>query len=426
MLAAGWSGASAAAPPVQCDVAALQAKISDEAIEGGRTVRTPVPNVSVEVVDAAGEQIGEAVTDENGNAKICVPERTDYTLRILTDTLPEGTEIRGDTEIQVTADDFITSTKTFTFFTGERASAGDTVFEEFAQNLVNGTRLGLIIALCSVGLSLIFGTTGLTNFAHGEMVTLGAMLTFLFNNTLGWSIYLAAPLAVVLGGVAGLFLNEVMFAPLSRRGIGLVSQLVVTVGLSILARNIFLYLFDGRTRPLRAFLGQVADDYGPFSITTRDLCTMLLSLVVLIAVAVSLQRTRFGKATRAVSDNPDLASSTGIDSQRVIRVVWFAAGALAALGGLVRALDTNGGVNPETGGSLLFVMFAGITLGGLGSAYGALVGGFVVGMFVEMSTLFNWPFGVPTELKNVPPLLALIVILLVRPQGILGRRERVG
>jgi branched-chain amino acid transport system permease protein len=316
----------------------------------------------------------------------------------------------------------VTSTFTLAFFTGGRESTGTSFIDKLAQNSLNGARLGLIIAMCSVGLSLIFGTTGLTNFAHGEMVTFGAMMAFFVNSTLDISIWIAAPIAIALGGVFGVVFDVVVFGPLRRKGIGLVSQLVVSVGLSLLLRNVFLFQFGGRTKPLPAFNGQIAKSLGPFSITLRDLTTMIISVIVLIGVALALQRTRFGKATRAVSDNPDLASSTGINSQQVIRIVWFVGGALAAMGGLFRALSTDGGVSPETGSSLLFVMFAGITLGGLGSAYGALVGGFVVGLFVELST----QFGVPTELKNVPPLAVFILILLIRPQGILGRRERVG
>jgi branched-chain amino acid transport system permease protein len=145
-----------------------------------------------------------------------------------------------------------------------------------------------------------------------------------------------------------------------------------------------------------------------------------------------------GKATRAVSDNPDLASSTGIDSQNIIRLVWIIGGMLATMGGIFRGLDE--GVSPFMGSDLLFLMFSGITLGGLGSAFGSLVGGFLIGVFVEVSTLGvpiapgdSWPNplswlhdGVPTELKNVPAYLMMIIVLLVRPQGILGRSERVG
>ena len=184
-----------------------------------------------------------------------------------------------------------------------------------------------------------------------------------------------------------------IFAPLRRRGIGLITQMVVTVGLSIMLRNIFLFQFEGRTRPLRDYSLQEGTDIGPITITTRDLITAAISLVVLIAVALALQRTRLGKATRAVSDNPDLASATGINSQQVIRLVWVLAGALAALGGIFRALDEQVGF--DMGSRLLFLMFAGITLGGLGSAYGALVGGFIVGVLVELATLV-----VPTRVEE--------------------------
>jgi branched-chain amino acid transport system permease protein len=418
--AAGPAGATT--PPVQCDGPAIQARVVDQATVDGANVDTPLPEVTVTVVDAAGADVGSAQTNDRGIAKVCLPTRADYTVSVDTDTLPEGKSLKGESTVQVSESRFVTSTFNLAFFTGGRASTGDSFLEKLAQNSLNGARLGLVIAMCSVGLSLIFGTTGLTNFAHGEMVTFGAMAAFYFNSTLDLSIWIAAPISIVLGGVFGLLFDIVVFGPLRRKGIGLVSQLVVSVGLSLLLRNVFLFQFGGRTKPLPAFNGQIAKDFGPFSITLRDLTTMIISIVVLIAVALALQRTRFGKATRAVSDNPELASSTGINSQQVIRIVWIVGGALAAMGGLFRALSTDGGVSPETGSSLIFVMFAGITLGGLGSAYGALVGGFVVGLFVEMSTLF----GVPTELKNVPPLVVLILILLVRPQGILGRRERVG
>jgi branched-chain amino acid transport system permease protein len=120
-----------------------------------------------------------------------------------------------------------------------------------------------------------------------------------------------------------------------------------------------------------------------------------------------------------VSVNPDLAASSGIDVDRVILFVWALGGGLAALGGVLFGVQQQ--VQFEMGFRLLLLMFAGITLGGLGTAYGALVGSFVVGLFIELSTLF-----IPTELKNVGALFILIVVLLIRPQGILGRAERVG
>jgi branched-chain amino acid transport system permease protein len=305
------------------------------------------------------------------------------------------------------------------FFIGESQREETSGVERVAQRIADGVRLGLIIAMCSVGLSLIFGTTGLTNFAHGEMVTFGALVAY-FLNSRGMHIVVAAPIAVAAGGLLGLTADRFGFSRFRARGVGLISQMVITLGLSIAAKNFFLWRFGGRDKPYLDYTNQVGVKIGPIVITPRDLIVTVLALVVLVGVALTLQYTRLGKATRAVSDNADLASSTGIDSAKIIRIIWITAGALAALGGVFRGLDEQ--VAWDMGTSLLFLMFAGITLGGLGSAYGALVGGFVVGLLVETSTLL----GVPTELKVVPALLILILILLVRPQGILGRSQRVG
>jgi branched-chain amino acid transport system permease protein len=373
------------------------------------------------VLDGSGNEIATMVTDAKGVALFPVPGRADYTIRLDESTLPEGKALTAKTpaEQQILTDQFIASTKIVSYFTGTSQRVAKSAFDKWAQRFADGVRLGLIIAMCSVGLSLIFGTTGLTNFAHGEMVTFGAMVAWYLNKG-GMHILVAAPIAVVAGGLLGYSMDRWGFAKLRKRGVGLISQMVITIGLSIMLKNFYLFRFGGRHKPYFDYTNQVGKDLGPVTLTPRDMITTLLSAIVLVAVALSLQYTRLGKATRAVSDNADLASATGIDTAKVIRIIWVAAGCLAALGGIFRGLDEQ--VSWDMGSSLLFLMFAGITLGGLGSAYGALIGGFVIGLMVEMSTLF----GVPTELKTVPALLVLILVLLVRPQGILGRAQRVG
>jgi len=421
LLAALGLMLSAPSASAQDDVS-LQVQVKDQQRDaGGRANNQPVPDVSVTVLDASGAEIATAVTDAEGIALIPVPGRADYTVRLDESTLPEGTALSAETPAEQTilGDSFITSRKIVNYFTGESQRAVQSTVDRWSQRIADGLRLGLIIAMCSVGLSLIFGTTGLTNFAHGEMVTFGAMVAWTLNKA-GLHILLATPLAVIAGGLLGYALDRWGFAKLRKRGVGLISQMVITVGLSIMLKNFFLFRFGGRDRPYFDYTNQVGRDFGPITITERDLITMILSIIVLLAVALTLQYTRLGKATRAVSDNVDLASATGIDTSRVIRMIWIAAGCLAALGGVFRGLDEQ--VAWDMGSSLLFLMFAAITLGGLGSAYGALVGGIIVGLMVEMSTLF----GVPTELKTVPALIVLILILLVRPQGILGRAQRVG
>jgi len=397
------------------------AQVNDQTVEDGVSSRTPIANAKVIVTDALGAVVGEAVTDSNGEAKIAVPARADYTITLDTSTLPEGASLAtgGTNSFKLLKDSFVTQTKRVTFIVGQAGYSSITMTEKIAQRAADGVRLGLIIALCSVGLSLVFGTTGLTNFAHGEMITFGGLMAFFFNVTIGIPLLIIAPVVVVLGGAFGYAFDWVIFARLRKRSIGLISQLVVSVGLSIMLRNFYLFQFGGRTRPLDDFSLQVGMDIGPIKITPRDLTTGIISLIVLITVALVLQRSRTGKAVRAVSDNPNLASATGIDTQRIIKIVWCAGGALAALGGVFRGLDEQVGFNMGSG--LLFLMFAAITLGGLGSAFGALVGGFLVGLLVEMASLV-----VPSELKNAPALLILILVLVLRPQGILGKSTRVG
>jgi len=399
----------------------ITASVQDQSVDGSTTSRAPVAGVTIVVTNQAGTEVTRGETGTDGTVALPVPAKDYYVVTLDVSTLPDGVSLINEEKFTavIQKDAFTTNDKLVRFFTGASASSSTSLFDKILQRSVDGVRLGLIIAICSVGLSLIFGTTGLTNFAHGEMVTFGGLMAFWLNVIIGMPLLVGAPLVIVLGGLFGFLFNELIFGRLRKRGIGLISQLVVSVGLSIMLRNFYLYQFGGRTRPLDDFSLQVAKKFGPVSITMRDLTTAIISLVVLIAVAMFLQRSRTGKAIRAVSDNSALASSTGIDTQRIIRIVWIAGGALAALGGVFRGLDEQVGF--EMGSGLIFLMFAGITLGGLGSAYGALVGGFFVGLFVELASLV-----VPAELKNAPALFILVVVLIVRPQGILGRKQRVG
>jgi branched-chain amino acid transport system permease protein len=196
-------------------------------------------------------------------------------------------------------------------------------------------------------------------------------------------------------------------------------MMIVSIGLALTARSLLQLVFGGIYRPYAQYNVKEGVDYGPIRASNEDLAIIVIVLLVIVAVASMLQFSLIGKAMRAVSDNPDLAASSGIDVERVILFVWAMGGGLAALGGILFGVQQQ--VHFEMGFRLLLLMFAGITLGGLGTAYGALVGSIVVGVVIEMSTLW-----IPTELKTVGALFILIIVLLIRPQGILGRAERVG
>jgi branched-chain amino acid transport system permease protein len=250
-------------------------------------------------------------------------------------------------------------------------------------------------------------------------VSFGAIIAYFFNVTLGIHLIPATVIAVAFGALAGALLDRGLWRPLRRRGTSLIAMLVVSIGLSLLWRYGMLYQFGGGTRPYEQYAVQLAVPIGPIQIAPKDIIAIGLSLLVLSGIGLMLQRTRIGKAMRAVSDNRDLAASSGINVERVIMVVWAMGGGLATLGGVLFGLAEQ--VSWQMGFQLLLLMFAGVILGGIGTAYGALVGSLLVGLMVQLSTMVISP-----ELKNVGAFLVLILVLLVRPQGLLGRAERVG
>jgi neutral amino acid transport system permease protein len=380
----------------------------------------PVPDIEIAIESSDGSFSETVTTDEDGHFEQVLPEPGRYSATIDTSSLPDGVGLTSETDTRtITLSPGQQQTLLFPLGTGDEAG-GVSTLERVLDRTVDGLRFGLVIAMCAIGLSLIYGTTGLVNFAHGDMVTFGALMTWFFNRTLNMNIILAGLLGIVAGGIFGGVFNRAVWRPLRARGTGLVAMMIVSFGAGLAFRYIYLYQFAGSRRTYDGFeLQRDGVEIGPIEIIPRDLWIMGLSIAVLVGVALLLQRTLIGKAMRAVSDDPDLAESSGIDVERVISWVWITGGGLAALGGIFQGLDQK--VEWEMGNALLLLIFASVVLGGLGTAYGALVGAVTIGLLTQLSTLF-----VDTELRTAAALLVMIVILMVRPQGILGYPERVG
>jgi len=384
----------------------------------------PLEAVQLTVTGGGGFEV-EVDTDADGRWAVGVPEREEYLVTLVESTLPEGIAV-----IDETGEDESPNEKeavvgpsgrvTMNFFIGEGERNVTSFVDQLVERLVNGLNFGLMLGLAAIGLSLVFGTTGLSNFAHAEMVTFGAVMALVLSTGLNVPIWLAIPLAVVLSAVFGLAMDAGLWRPLRRKGVGVVQLMIVSIGLSLAVRYLFQYFIGGGTEQLPGSSSPEIPLFGSVSLSVIDIVSMSISIVVIVAFAFWLLKTRLGKATRAVSDNPSLAAASGINVDHVVRVVWIVASALAGLSGILWAYFRPG-IRWDMGAQILLLIFAAVTLGGLGTAFGALVGAIIVGMLVEVSSLW-----IPADLKYVGALVVLIVILLFRPQGILGRRERIG
>ena len=345
------------------------------------------------------------------------------------------------------------------------------------QSLANGLVFGAILALCAIGLTLVYGILNLSNFAHGDFVTFGAYGA-LFFSVAGWAgrdhltlvgfslglLLVAAPLLdrfttrkltraeslaiLVFGGLVlaataflavfgtggpgstdrvlvlaallsvaatvllHLGLELALWRPLRRRGATMLSLVIASLGLSLVVRNALQQYFGGDYRVLDR-PNDPAPQYFGVSLTEAQLLTVAATAVIVVLVHLLLTRTRTGKAMRALADNRDLARVCGIDVDRVIVYVWAVAAALVAVAGLFLSLVQNNNVNVGMGFGILIPIFAAVVLGGVGSAYGAMVGGLLVGVAMRVG---------PAKYDLAIAFALLIAVLVFRPQGLFGGR----
>jgi branched-subunit amino acid ABC-type transport system permease component len=430
------TGSAQAASPMSAAVVTAEEdaiNIRGKLVDTRETPPAPVEGVKITVEDDAGEVVGESTSDADGAFAVPLPGSAadvvgeTFTIKIDTESLPEGTTLRNpdqvalETQIKLSSDVFVT------FPIGEDPNPPVGKAVQGLQLAVGGLVFSLLLAMAALGLSMIFGTTGLTNFAHGELITFGAIVAFAVDQLPGNIVVAGANItmvtaiatALVVSTLFGWGQDKMLWKPLRNRGTGLIAAMIVSIGFSIFLRNVFQYFAGAANHNYSQWTSPAPWEIGAVLITPKDVGVIIFSTLVLAAVIVAVQRTRLGKATRAVADNPALAASSGINVDRVIAVVWAVGAGLAGLSGVL--LGMTQGFDYQVGFKILLLVFAAVILGGLGTIWGALVGSFIIGIFIEVSTLV-----VPAELKFVGALLVLILVLLFRPQGLLGRAERVG
>ena len=325
-----------------------------------------------------------------------------------------------------------------------RLFAGSLDTGTFGTFLWDGVVFGMAIGLAGIGLALTYSILQFANFAHGDYLTAGAFFgwigTFVVagasdiglkllvlvssdapTNDLGIHV-LATPLAILVGVViaAGataalaLGIDRVVFKPM--RDAGGIALLIASVGVALALRHTLLIIFQGSSRSLTTDVPRqtIGIGDGVISVGAHEVTLFVLAAVLMLGTHLLLRYTKLGTAMRAMADNEDLALVTGIPTERVVRTTWLLGGALTGAAGFLIALES-GSMNTSFGWELLLVIFSGVILGGIGSVYGAIVGGLVIGIASRLSLIW-----LPSELILAGAFVVMIVALLVRPQGLLG------
>jgi neutral amino acid transport system permease protein len=288
---------------------------------------------------------------------------------------------------------------------------------EVAETALSGLSTGAIYALGAVGLTLVYGILKLVNFAHGDFVTFGAYMAYLANVTWGVPLVFGLIFAMVATAALGVLSEKVMWAPMRRKRAGLLQLVLMSIGLAFLIRSAIQ--FEWGTEILSLNVNKTATvHFLGLSIGRTQLITIVVGIVVITAIGLMLRYTLLGKRMRALSDDLDLAETSGIDTSRIILYTWLFAGALAGLAGVLTA--TTQPLQPELGFTLLLAFFAAVVLGGIGDAFGALAGGMILGLVTEWSTMF-----IDSRWKLAVGFVVLIIVLIVRPQGIFGKAKTV-
>jgi branched-chain amino acid transport system permease protein len=285
---------------------------------------------------------------------------------------------------------------------------------EFIQLLIYGIILGSIIALGAIGVSLIFGILRFAHFAHGDLMTVGAYIGLVLVVNLTLPIWLAFPVAMGAGALVAIAIDQTVYRPLRR--MPPIILLIASVGVALILRSLIEIIWGSSVQTyqtgIRPLIPFMLENFG-IRLRWEQINLFLTAAGLVVMMHMFLQYTRTGKAMRALSDNMDLARVTGIDTERTIIWMWVIGAALAVAAGMLLAIDTR--AHPVMGWRMLLPIFAAAILGGIGKPYGAIAGGLVIGISQEVSTLF-----ISSAYKPAVAFAILVVMLIVRPQGLFG------
>ena len=303
---------------------------------------------------------------------------------------------------------------------------------EIAQILINTLVRGAELSLLAIGLTMVFDILKFANFAHTDYAVLGALFAYVFNRILGLNLFLAIILAAFVTGWVGILIDQAIFKRLRKMGAKPVTLMITSMGTAIALRNLMRLIWSSHTKTYAIPLQRPLEILGA-RITPLQIGIIVVGLLSMISFHLLLHRTTFGKALRAISDNSDLANACAIDSEKMIKRMWFLASAYGVIGGSMIAMEHL--LYPRLGFDVIIPVFCATILGGIGNPYGAMLGALTLAfaentvLALDLAPLINLgglfdveSIQISTGYKPAISFMILIIVLLFKPTGILRKK----
>lgn len=287
---------------------------------------------------------------------------------------------------------------------------------DFAQQLVNGVQIGSVYALVAIGYTMVYGIAKMINFAHGDIIMVGSYVALLFFQSSGLPVWGVIAATAAVSAVLGVTIERLAYKPL--RGGSRMSALITTIGVSLMLQNGFLLIFGSSPKPFPNHFTGEGFTLGGVTVSRLTAITLVVTVVLMVLLTLFVNRTRVGKAMRAVSEDQGAAQLMGINIDTSISITFAIGSALAAVAAVLYS-STYPLINPYMGSMLGLRAFIAAVIGGIGVIPGAMIGGFIIGIAEALIKRY-----ISSAMADAIVFALLIIMLLVKPSGLLGRNER--
>ncbi|PKP59775.1 hypothetical protein CVT91_06170 [Candidatus Atribacteria bacterium HGW-Atribacteria-1] len=284
-------------------------------------------------------------------------------------------------------------------------------FSILLQHIMYGIVTGSILLLATVGFSMIYTIKGFLNIAHGELLTVGAYLTYLFSMMMGWNFIYSAIISIVLTSMIGLLIGKTLYEPMERYGP--IVLLFTSVGAAFAIHGITEMIAGPIIRSYRMLPSRAIRLAGIPLVGKNELLIVVIAVGSIFFLHLLLIRTKIGKAFRAMASNTNLAMNRGINTTKITGFVWIYASAMAGLAGILLAMVTS--LRPDLGWGQILIIMAAAILGGLGSIYGVMIGAILLGLAMDIGVII-----IPSAYRPAIAFVIIIIMLIIKPHGIFG------